>query len=1100
VVIIREVSYFISLIAWRSLGYFEKYMTEPKPTDGGGAPNAREPARASGERRQTTVLFADMAGFTAISERLGEEDTYTLIQPIYELMAAAVQEQGGTVKDFTGDGIMALFGVPAALEDAPLRACKAALQIQERLAGAAPGIEAKHGVRPLMRIGINTGPVVVAQVRGGEAASVTAIGDTVNLASRLQTLAEPGSVLLSEAAHRLVQGLVESVSVGEHQIKGKSEPQRVYRLNAIRRGAIRFDTALSRGLTAYVGRDLEIATLESELEQPSLNVRAISIIADPGMGKSRLLHEFRQRIGGERAFLLTGSCSPDGKQTPFLPFIDVVRSSFGISIGEAESAIQKKLGDGLTVLSLASAHNLGLLLNLLGLKVPDDALSGLDGTLIGLRTRDLLLQILKAQCSSSPVVMLLEDLHWIDNVSEELLDRIISLNERMALLIVHTSRPEYRPPWTSKVNVTVLSLAPLSRADTSQIVRSRLGASELPEVLARLIADRAEGNALFAEEIAGFLVERNIVRVPLGLEFDEAAVARALPDSLHSLLVSRVDRLAPGDRSLLQAAAVIGREFDPELLSAVAASDAAIEERLLAMRSLDLVHRSEKTGAFAFKHALVRDALYDSLLSGTRTLLHLKIAEEIERRSGNRLVEVAEVLAHHYGKTDRATKAFNYLAMAGQKSLQVYSLAAADAHFEVAIALLHQQPNCANDDQFADFMVDYTLFLNLEYRITELVSTVERHLQRLDMLGDDPRSIRIRHQQVFALVWTARFREAETAQRSVSLMASRVDDDQSRAYSLAGEILVSTVVAPKSLDAFEAVARDAVAAASKTNDVYIQTWVQFVIGWDEFHRGRIHKARKAADELATAGERLGDPRATSEALALAAWIALVSDDYTGALQNSEDGLKIAITKWDEIAFVTAKTSALVMLRRPEGLTMLQEFRSRCLKNGWNYSFTGTDGIWGIALVLDGRIAKGIRFIKNAIAAREREGYQSVADWYRLFLCDVYLEIIAGKEKPSISVLLKNIPILLQASLVASSRIKTLVAQFRENPHFDPSGQHFGRMEMVLGLLAKAKRKRGLAVQHLTEAHRITVQFGASPMLTKIDAALAELHAVGGAQS
>src|SRR5216684_7240460 len=160
-------------------------MTEPKPTDGGGAPNAREPAKASGERRQTTVLFADMAGFTAISERLGEEDTYTLIQPIYELMAAAVQEQGGTVKDFTGDGIMALFGVPAALEDAPLRACKAALQIQERLAGAAPGIEAKHGVRPLMRIGINTGPVVVAQVRGGEAASVTAIGDTVNLASRL---------------------------------------------------------------------------------------------------------------------------------------------------------------------------------------------------------------------------------------------------------------------------------------------------------------------------------------------------------------------------------------------------------------------------------------------------------------------------------------------------------------------------------------------------------------------------------------------------------------------------------------------------------------------------------------------------------------------------------------------------------------------------------------------------------------------------------------------------------------------------------------------------------------------------------------------------
>ena len=251
-----------------------------------------DPAAPSGERRQVTALFADMVGFTAISERLGEEGTFALIQPIYELMARAVQEQGGSVKDFTGDGIMALFGVPDALEDAPLRACRAGLAIHERLAAAAPAIEAKHGVRPEMRIGINSGIAVVTQIRG-ESGPTTALGDTVNLASRLQTLAEPGTVYLSEATQRLVQGLVETTFAGEHAIKGKAERQKVYRLEAIRRGATRFEAAVGRGLSAYVGRERELDVLERALAEAGRELRVIDIVADPGMGKSRLLYEFR---------------------------------------------------------------------------------------------------------------------------------------------------------------------------------------------------------------------------------------------------------------------------------------------------------------------------------------------------------------------------------------------------------------------------------------------------------------------------------------------------------------------------------------------------------------------------------------------------------------------------------------------------------------------------------------------------------------------------------------------------------------------------------------------------------------------------------------
>ena len=310
---------------------------------------------------------------------------------------------------------------------------------------------------------------------------MTALGDTVNLASRLQTLAEPGTVYLSEATQRLVQGLVETTFAGAHAIKGKAEPQKVYRLDAIRQGATRFDAAVGRGLSAYVGRERELEFSSARLAEARGELRVIDIVAEPGMGKSRLLYEFRQRIGKEQAFILSGSCSPDGQQTPFLPFIEVVRGSFQVKAGEAEAEIARKLEIGLTVLGLHSPENLGLLLNLLGLKPPEGALAGLDGVLIGLRTRDLLQSLLEARCRLSPVVLLIEDLHWIDSVSQEVLGKIVEGEAKLRLLILHTRRPEYEPPWRDKPVVTTLRLEPLPAGDIRRLVQTRLGVDALPE-------------------------------------------------------------------------------------------------------------------------------------------------------------------------------------------------------------------------------------------------------------------------------------------------------------------------------------------------------------------------------------------------------------------------------------------------------------------------------------------------------------------------------------------------------------------------------------------------------------------------------------------
>jgi class 3 adenylate cyclase len=1045
------------------------------------------------ERRQVTVLFTDMVGFTTFSERSGEEAAFTLMQSLSKLMGEAVREQGGVVQGFTGDGIMAVFGAPIAFEDAPLRASRSALAILQRLKTAGDDLEAKHGVRPQLRIGLNTGSAVVGQVEGGTDAAVTVLGDTVNFAARLQSLAEPGSVFMSEGTWRLVQGMVEAQFAGEHAIRGKAERQKVYRLDAIRHGATRFEAAVSRGLSAFVGRERELEVLERALAEARSQLCVIDLAAEPGMGKSRLLHEFRQRIGKGSAVVLSGSCSPDGQQTAFLPFIEVVRGSFRVSAGEAEKDVGQKLEMGLTALSLHSQRNLGLLLHLLGLKVPDGALTGLDGVLIGLRTRELLQQLLEARCRLSPVVMVIEDLHWIDSVSAEVLGKIIDNETKLRLLILTTRRPEYVPPWLDRTVVAKLHLEPLPAGDMRRLVQARLGVEALPEALVRQVAEKAEGNPLFAEEIVSFLVERGTLRTTGStLDYDATAVAAALPGSVQSLLTARVDRLALKDRALLQAASVIGRRFDPELLG-IAVGKADIDARLDAMQVLDLVRREGKSSDYEFKHALVRDALYQSLLSDARKSLHLKIAEVVERRSGNRLTEAAEVLAHHYSQTDHADKAFAYLSMAGSKSLGVYSLDEAGTHFTAALDLLDKNPDCATDDQVAEFVVSYALLVNMSQQFKVTIEVLHRYLTRIEYLGDDPRVVLIRHQYVFALAFGARYREAAAMQRENSPIAERLGGSSSRAYALAGEMIVSTIFTPKPLLEFEILKAKAINAASATADAYIQYWTRFTIGWEELHRGRMTHARESARELMRVGHLLNDPRSTGLGLALLTWIALVSDSYDEALDYSEQSLAIAVTPFDRSTATAAKGCALVLLRRTdEGARLLEEDKQRCVAAGHLYRLVASDGFLCLGKILQGDIGRGIHQMEEVILRFKNEGLRRYADWYGLFLGEVYLQIIGGNEKLPLPILLKNLPILLKITVTASSRIRALAYHALENAHFDPSGHHVGRAQMILGLLYKIKKRRAPALEHLTEAKRILSQFGQTPILARVDAALLEL--------
>jgi tetratricopeptide (TPR) repeat protein len=377
--------------------------------------------------------------------------------------------------------------------------------------------------------------------------------------------------------------------------------------------------------------------------------------------------------------------------------------------------------------------------------------------------------------------------------------------------------------------------------------------------------------------------------------------------------------------------------------------------------------------------------------------------------------------------------------------------------------------------------------------VRNVVDIADKFAARLHKLGDCTQIVLIAHQKVFALFFMTKFQAALAEQANITRMAERLGDDRSIAYAHAGQILVSSAVAPKTLEDQAPLVRSALEAASRTEDAYIQGMLRWVIALDEIGRGRMKVARELAEEMSAIGRRLNDPRPRGMALGTLGWVALASEDYEKALDCANECLRIPLTPQDRIMALGMKGAALTLLRRLDEANELSNMRKQLVKLNWRYQLILTEPAFGILAVLNGRLGKGVRIIESVIMTARRDGWRVAEDWAKMFLCAVYLEIMFPKEKPPLSLLLKNIPMLIKILFVGRSSIESLVSQVRSNPQFDPNGFHIGRAEMILGLLYKGKRKRAIALEHLTEARRILSQFGRTPMLARVDAALAELR-------
>jgi class 3 adenylate cyclase/tetratricopeptide (TPR) repeat protein len=632
--------------------------------------------------KQVTVLFCDIVDSTPLTERLGPEAMRDLVNSFLETSLAEVRRYGGTAPQFSGDGFMALFGAPLALEDHVRRALLAAAAIRRALSTGAAGAD-----RPdlAVRIGIHTGPVVFGPVGGGLAMDPTVIGDTANLSARLQEAAEPGTILLSEATWLLAHGFARVAPVGSIALKGKAEPVSAYRLLSVshRRSGLREPT--SARTTAFVNRHSELAILNNFLQQvEGGHSQAVGVVGEPGIGKSRLLAEFHRQLADGRVVWVEGRCVSYGTQIPYWLVLDLLRSNCGIVETDAQGAIAEKVRSSLQEVGMDPDLDSPVLLHLFGIEDAGNSPTQSSPEAIKGKTFETLRQLSVKGSLRRPLVLVLEDLHWIDKISEEFLGDLAENISGARILLLAAYRPEYRPPWIDKSYAGQTSVQPLSRDDSLHVVRSVLPAERIIDLVTEEIVAKGDGNPFFLEQLALHAGEATGLRSDL-----------MVPNTIHDVVMARIDRLPEETKQLLQTAAVIGREFSLPLLNAASASRGLIESQLSELTRLEFIDaRAEPEGiAYGFRHALTQETVYGSLLERHRRDRHGAVGRALEELYEGRAEEVAELLAFHFGRSNEAEKAVDYAILAAEKAQRRWANSEALSYFNDALHRLDAMPD-----------------------------------------------------------------------------------------------------------------------------------------------------------------------------------------------------------------------------------------------------------------------------------------------------------------------------------------------------------------------------------------------------------------------
>ena len=703
--------------------------------------------KIEGERKQVTVLFCDMQGYSQLSERLGIEKTYEIMDQIYEILIHKVHDYGGTVNEMTGDGIMALFGAPIALEDAPQRAIRSAMAIHREMARFnQKKIEALRDSLALkMRAGVHTGPVVVGTLGNNLRVEFKAVGETVNLASRMEGLAEPGATYISEDTYKRVKGFFRVEALGTKPVKGKIEPIGVYRVIGSSSRRTRFDVSAEAGLTPFVGRDRELELLlDGFARSKNGKGQVFSIVSEAGLGKSRLLYEFRKAVSNENVTFLEGKCLSYSLGSAYHPVVDILKTNFNIQDDDGDLEIIDKVKRGLNVLSIDETNTLPFLLELLAVGGSGIDKSQLTPEAMKVGIIEGIRHIILKGSDVRPLILAFEDLHWSDNSSKDLIKDIVDYIPGASVLLILTYRPEFSLFWRGISFHSYLNLIRLSNRESLSLIKHLLGTDAVDDRFVQFILEKAEGVPFFIEEFIKSLKDLKIIEKGAeNYHLAEEVGQMMIPSTIQDVLMARVDSLPVGAKEVIQTGSVIEREFSYEIISHLMnQSERDLVSHLSALKEAELIYERGifPQTVYIFKHSLTRETVYSTLLQKRKAEIHREIGRAIEDIYTDKLDEFYEVIAHHAFLGEDWQRAYKFNREAGLKAHSLSAYEEEQKYLEKAIEALK------NLSQTKDRVVqEIDLLFNMRAalfplgRHEEWVENVKRAHKLSKEVGDDKR-------------------------------------------------------------------------------------------------------------------------------------------------------------------------------------------------------------------------------------------------------------------------------------------------------------------------------------------------------------------------
>jgi class 3 adenylate cyclase/predicted ATPase/DNA-binding IscR family transcriptional regulator len=699
-----------------------------------------------GERKQVTVLFADVKGSMDLAEQVDPEKWHGILDRFFQILSDGVHRFEGTINQYTGDGIMALFGAPIAHEDHARRACYAALYLRDELRRYADELRRTAALNFSVRMGLNSGEVVVGKIGDDLRMDYTAQGHTVGLAARMEQLAESGRVYLSEHAAALVSGFFRLRDLGSFDLKGVRGPIHVYDLEGIGALRTRLEVSRSRGFSRFVGRVDEMAALEAALDRAiGGSGQVVGVVADPGLGKSRLCFEFSDRYRARGITVYEAHGISHGKLIPFLPVLELFRAFFRVTDEDDAQATREKIAGRMVLLDESLRDVLPLVFDFLSVPDPDRPLAPMEPEARQRQLYATVKRVMQARSQREPAVVLLEDLHWFDSGSEGVLEVLVEMAGATRTLLVVNFRPEYHAAWMQKSYYQQLPLLPLGPEAITELLRDLLGTDSSLAGLGDRIRRRTGGNPFFIEEVVQALAEAGSLTGARGAyQLARPSAELTLPATVQAVLAARIDRLEERDKYVLQTAAVIGKEFSEAVLKRVVdLPEAELSAALTKLTASEFIYEQALYPEleYTFKHALTQEVAYGSLLVERRQAIHERAAEAIEAVFGGGLPEHYAELAHHYSHSRNAEKAIAYSELAGQWAVQHSANAEAIRHLTTALELLKSLPETlerTRRELELQIALGAPLIATKGYGATEVGAAYDRALELCRRIGETP--------------------------------------------------------------------------------------------------------------------------------------------------------------------------------------------------------------------------------------------------------------------------------------------------------------------------------------------------------------------------